>query len=311
MRIVILAPNPAIDLEWEVDAVRWDEKNLIKNERRWAGGKGVNVARWLRFLGGTPRLVVPLGGASGTELRQQMRCESLACRIIRLREANRVDAIITTPEGRQLRFNPAGPAVSAAEWSAIRAAIDAELNRAGLLILSGSLPRGAAPDTYARFIDQAQQHSVRTVLDCDGAVFAEAVKAKPFLVKPNEHELALWCGRRLKTESAAQEAARKLSVATGGWVLVTRGGRTAWLINAQESVCFSAQPPPAQIRNSVGAGDAVVAGAALQIVRGAPAEEWLRWGLAAGTAATQCRAGELPRKHFVTKSLAEIQVNKK
>ena len=71
--ILVLSLNPAIDVEWCVDRVLWEEKNLIRSERRWAGGKGVNVARWLRFLGGRPQLLVPLGGASGAELKRQIR----------------------------------------------------------------------------------------------------------------------------------------------------------------------------------------------------------------------------------------------
>ena len=60
MSSLIVALNPSIDLEWRVDQVRWEEKNTIESERRWAGGKGVNVARWLRHLGGKPRLLLPL-----------------------------------------------------------------------------------------------------------------------------------------------------------------------------------------------------------------------------------------------------------
>ena len=65
-RPVVLALNPSVDVEWQVDHVRWEEKNNVLRERRWAGGKGVNVARWLRYLGAKPELILPLGGDSDT-----------------------------------------------------------------------------------------------------------------------------------------------------------------------------------------------------------------------------------------------------
>src|SRR5512136_1634064 len=112
MSTLILALNAAIDVEWRVDVVRWEEKNNIRSERRWAGGKGVNVARWLRHLGGKPQLLLPLGGQPGVELARHLREEKLPAEIIPLCQPTRVDVIVTTAAGRQLRFNPPGP-----QWS--------------------------------------------------------------------------------------------------------------------------------------------------------------------------------------------------
>ncbi|KAF0176610.1 MAG: hypothetical protein FD161_2972, partial [Limisphaerales bacterium] len=68
MQILVIGLNPAVDVEWRVGSLHWDEKNTVLGERRWAGGKSVNVARWLRHLGARVRLLVPLGGATGAEL---------------------------------------------------------------------------------------------------------------------------------------------------------------------------------------------------------------------------------------------------
>ena len=142
MSALVLALNPCIDAEWRVKDVLWEEKNTVLSERRWAGGKGVNVARWLNHLGGKPLLLVPLGGRTGAELTSQLREEKLPGRIIRLREASRVNVVITTDAGRQMRFNPPGPRVSKLQWKQILSETRKLLAQAGLLILSGSLPRG-------------------------------------------------------------------------------------------------------------------------------------------------------------------------
>src|SRR6185295_20131248 len=119
MHSLVLALNPSIDVEWRLDHVRWEEKNEVQSQRRWAGGKGVNVARWLKHLGGKPQLLLPLGGQTGEELAGCLREEKLPAKIIRLCEPTRVNVIVTTDAGRQMRFNPLGPKLSHREWNEV------------------------------------------------------------------------------------------------------------------------------------------------------------------------------------------------
>ncbi len=290
--VLVLALNPSIDAEWRVDDVLWEEKNNVASENRWAGGKGINVARWLNHLGCKTRLILPLGGLTGKELASYLQKEKLPAQIIPLRQATRVNVIVTTRRGRQMRFNPLGPELSVREMNAVLRRVKQELSRNSLLILTGSLPRGVAVSTYQKLIQLAHQRGVKTLLDCDGAPFTAAVKARPFLMKPNEHELALWWGKSLQTESEILQAARKLSTATKGWVLVSRGGKCSWLVNVSEGVEIHSTPPRVKPRNTVGAGDALLAAVANQITFGKPPADWLRCGLETGTAATQLQAGK-------------------
>jgi 1-phosphofructokinase len=311
MPSLILALNPSIDAEWRVEDVQWQEKNVVLAERRWAGGKGVNVARWLQHLGEHPRLLIPLGGATGNELARQLRAERLKVRIIALRQATRVNVIVTTARGRQLRFNPLGPKLAPDEWRKIFDAIRRDLSSSSCLILSGSLPRAASVQTYTRLVRIGRQAGCKSVLDCDGASFTAAVRAKPFLVKPNDHELAQWRGRVLASDEAVFQAACELSSSTEGWVLVSRGERGAVLVNAPERIAFTTRPPRSEAVNTVGAGDAMLAAAARQIEQNASPQEWLRWGVATGTAATQCLAGELPKLGLIRSLAGKIKVKRR
>jgi len=294
MSTLVLALNPSIDAEWRVEDVLWEEKNNVRSERRWAGGKGINVVRWLKHLGGKPQLLLPLGGESGAELAGYLRREKISTRLVSLQEATRVNVIVSTDAGRQMRFNPLGPKVSGAEWRSFSRAFAAELKRTSLLVLSGSLPRGLSINVYSRLIRLAHRCGVRTLLDCDGPSFAAAVSARPFLVKPNEHELALWWRKPLRSEADIVKAARALSEATLGWVLVSRGGQRSLLVNVAEHFQLFAAPQKVQPRNTVGAGDSLLAAVARQIQLGRTPAEWLRQGLIIGTQATQLPAGELP-----------------
>lgn len=292
--VLVLALNPSIDAEWRVTDVLWEEKNNVQSERRWAGGKGINVARWLKHLGGKSELLLPLGGQSGDELAGYLRRGKISAQIAPLREATRVNVIVTTSSGRQMRFNPLGPKLSAVEWRVVLASVKQHLRHTKLLVLSGSLPRGIPVNAYAQLIRVAHRFGVKTLLDCDGAPFNAAVSARPFLVKPNEHELGLWRGKSLRSEAEIIQAACALSAATRGWVLVSRGGQRSLLVNVAEKFQLFAAPRKVKPRNTVGAGDALLAAVARQIQRGTSPEEWLRQGLAVGTQATQLAAGELP-----------------
>ena len=131
------------------------------------------------------------------------------------------------------------------------------------------------------------------MLDCDGPVLAAAIKAHPFLVKPNEHELAQWWGKPLRTEADILPAARALSGAMAGWVLVSRGARRSLLLNAAAGYQTFAAPRRVKPRNTVGAGDALLAGGAREIQLSSAPKEWLRRGLELGTHATQMLAGQV------------------
>ncbi len=220
MGALVLALNPSIDAEWRVKQVQWEEKNVIRAERRWAGGKGVNVARWLRFLQGDPELLLPLGGMTGTELARCLRGERLAATVVPLRQASRVNVIVTTDDGGQLRFNPTGPELSRAEWLTVLRKTQRLLAGASCVVISGSLPRGVGAGAYAEIVNHAHRIGVKAILDCDGEAFRAAVRVRPFLVKPNEHELAQWYRRPLRTEASVARAAKALSMETRGWVMV-------------------------------------------------------------------------------------------
>ena len=309
MRPLVLALNPSVDVEWRVGGVHWEEKNEVLAERRWPGGKGVNVSRWLKLLGAKPQLLLPLGGRNGEEMAGGLCSERIASRIIPLREATRANLIVTAPTQGQLRFNPAGPRLSGVEWRSVLRACAEELKRASILVLSGSLPRGLSVAAYATLIRIAHRAGVKTLLDCDGAPFAAAVRSGPFLVKPNQHELGQWAGVKLLNRTAVIAAAGRLSQATDGWVLVSLGAKGAMLVHEEQRRKFFAQPPRVTVRNTVGAGDALLAAVAREIATGSTPEEWLRQGVAAGTALTEGEAGVLPSLSRLQRLAARTKVS--
>ena len=306
MRLCVVALNPAIDAEWRVDDLLWEEKNVVHTARRWAGGKGINVARWLQLLGAEVELLIPLGGDTGREMEAQLCAWTIPCRIIPLREPSRINVVVTTAAGRQMRLNQPGPHLNQREWAEVFRQAEQALQSGSALVLSGSLPRHAPNNVYARLTRLARKFGAKVFLDCDGPALTAAARARPFLVKPNVHELSLWAGKKLRSENSIIAAASALSNQTDGWVLVSRGADGALLVNIREQFLAGTRTRAGRVLNTVGAGDALLAATVHQAARDTQPITWLQAGVIVGTAATAQVAGELPKRSVVQRALKVI-----
>lgn len=283
-------------MEWRVPAVLPEEKNELRSEARWPGGKGINVARWLAWHGHRSRPFLPLGGATGRALASGLRTEGLRATVFPIRGETRANVVITPDRGPQLRFNPTWPTLKSREAARLGAAACELATKAKIVVISGTMAFGAAASLYARMVSAARRAEARVYLDCDREPFALAAREGPFLVKPNAFELSQWSGRKLRGEVDLVNAARKLSAVTGGWVLVSRGPEGALMVHALRTDVLKARVSKVVARNSVGAGDALLAGVIASAESGKDPEEWLADGVATGTSATQVPPGELPSR---------------
>lgn len=307
-KVRVVALNPSVDVEWRTGLLRSEEKNELLSETRWPGGKGVNVTRWLAWSGVAARLFLPLGGTTGRELSKGLKAEKLRFDSFSLVADNRVNYLVTPASGPQYRFNATWPRLSVGESRALRNAADLAVTGAEWAIFSGTLPFGAPKATYAWLVREAVKRGQNVVLDCDGEAFALAARERPTLVKPNEFELAQWAGVELNLNAEIAAAARRLAETTRGWVLVTRGGNGALLVHATERLAWTAMPPQLTLRNTVGAGDATVAGAIAGILAGDAPELWLRRAIGTGSAATQIPPGKLPSPRAAAKIMASVVI---
>jgi 1-phosphofructokinase len=306
-RFCVVSLNPAIDAEWRVDDLRWEEKNLIVSQRRWPGGKGANVARWLNFLGSNCELLVPLGGDAGKEMQEQLRADGIRTRVVPVRSETRVNVVITGAAGKQMRFNQPGARLSKANWNEVLDHVRTAAEQGTHIILSGSLAPDLPANSYAKILAKLHDNGVRVFLDCDGDTLKLAAREQPFLVKPNRHELEQWFGRKLPTLASVRSAALAMSRVTHGWILVSLGKDGAMLVNCAEDFVAHARANPLRILNTLGAGDATLAAAAHAAVSGVEPREWLRDAVAAGTAATQCEAGRVPSRALFRKLTPKIR----
>ncbi|HWU62888.1 MAG TPA: hexose kinase [Ensifer sp.] len=291
MTILAVALNPSVDVSSDAARVLPTRKVRTHNQRRHAGGGGVNVARVVAMLGGRPQLLMMIGGETGALMMDALAGTSIDVTTVKTAEPTRLAFMVYEEEtGLEYRFVPDGPAVTSEE---IEAAMDVvRAFKGDYLVLSGSLPREAPDYTYARMAAVAASAGVKVVLDTSGKALLTTLKqAKLFLVKPSLSELETIAGKKLDERGIAVTAKQIVDEGWAEYVTVTLGRSGALLVGRDISLRLPAIHVP--VRSAVGAGDSFLAGLVWKLEEGAPIEEAFRFGLAAGAAAAITSGTEL------------------
>ena len=297
MRLVAVAPNPAIDRLYELDRLTRDAVNRPRAETRLAGGKGFNVARAASSLGAEVTVVALLAGHAGRWMAETLAAEGIAGRFAWAPgETRTCIAIHDAHDGTLTELNEAGPNVSFDAWTGLIGALRDELasGDVGLVTISGSLPPGAPADGLAQLAAVAAELAVPVGLDAGGPAMHLGLATRPWLVKLNAAEAAATLDRGEATdEASAREAVRQIASRTGGTVIVTRGLDGA-VVRAPDGTAFRVGVAGGRGPFPVGSGDAFLAGVAVATLRGGSLVEAVRLGAAAaGANARLAGAGRL------------------
>ena len=196
---------------------------------------------------------------------------------------------LDTCTGKITEINESGTFIPADVLRTMEEKIVAAAADSDYIVMTGSLPKGADKSFYRRAIERT--NGARCVLDCDGERLSEGIKAKPFLIKPNQYELGLLCGRELNGRKDILNCAREIVRAGVTWVAVSMGGDGAMLVGESEAWFAPALDVP--VRSTVGAGDSMVAGLVHGFALGEGASSTLKWGAACGNASVMTEGTRL------------------
>ncbi|MGK9171788.1 6-phosphofructokinase II [Yokenella regensburgei] len=250
------------------------------------GGGGINVARAIAHLGGKATAIFPAGGATGEHLQSLLADENVPTHCIATRDWTRQNLHVhVEASGEQYRFVMPGAALSDDEFRQLEAHILA-IEKGALLVISGSLPPGVEVGKLTQLITAAQDAGIRCVVDSSGDALTAALEIGGIeLVKPNQKELSALVGRELTQPDDVRQAAQEI-VRSGKAmrVVVSLGPQGALGVDADH--CVQVVPPPMKSQSTVGAGDSMVGAMTLKLAQGASLQEMVRYGVAAGSAAT-------------------------
>ena len=301
--------NPALDKTVEIPGMALDTVNRITEMRTDPGGKGINVSKVIAKLGGESCAVGILGGESGRTLEKLLEGEPFATRFRFVEGQTRTNIKIIDREGHtNTDINEPGLTVTAAELDALLRELLAEILPGDIVVLAGSLPKGAPQDTYRSWTAACKKTGARVFLDADGALLAEGIKAAPHLIKPNDGELSRLAGQKLETLEELTAEGRKLLERGIERVVISLGGRGALYLRKGSTIYAEGLRVP--VGSTVGAGDSVVAALAYAEAQGLSEEEAVRLSTAAGAANVMCSGTQAAEREAVEALLPKVRFSR-
>ena len=276
--------NPALDRAIWINKIRYDDPNRIKKEKKYAGGKGIDVSRVLTHLGVHNRALGFLGGYTGMEIEGILLEEGVYCDFTSISNETRTNIVLNVKESnQQLLLSAPGAAVKPVELTSFFKTLE-NLQSVEFVAFSGSLPPGLSPVIYERALEIVKSKGGRTFLDTDGENLKIGIAGKPHMIKPNIHELSRLVGRKLSALGEIVRAAVEVQQSGIEIVLVSIGARGIILVSEKEK--YHAVPPQVKVVNTIGAGDSAVAGFIYGLTHRFSLKDCLTYAVAAGTATT-------------------------
>ena len=273
--------NPALDYVVRMDALALGQVNRTASEDVQLGGKGINVSWVLRELGQENVALGFVAGFTGKAIEDGLAAKGVATDFIHL-PAGLTRINVKLKAGEETENNGKGPDISAEALEELLCKLDA-LGEGDVLVLAGSIPASMPSDVYESILARLEGKKVLCAVDATRDLLVNVLKYKPFLIKPNNHELGEIFGRVLTTDEEIRECAEKLQQQGARNVLVSMAGDGAMLLD-ENGGCHRLAAYKGKVKNSVGAGDSMVAGFLAGYLDTGDYAHALRVGSAAGSA---------------------------
>ena len=301
--------NPAIDKTAEIANFTAGTVNRAAKLREDAGGKGINVSKCLKALGTRSVAAMILAGDAGKHLAELVTAEGLDVLPVMAEGQTRTNLKIVDPrQGENTDINEPGPRVTEKPLQQLLEALCGRICPGDIVVLAGSLPRGAAADTYQRWAQKLGDLGARVFLDADGACMAAGIQGKPWLVKPNETELARVLNRPMETDAQLLAGGKELLAMGIRNVVISLGSAGALFV--WEDGIYRAKSLRVPVQSTVGAGDSVVAAMAYGLERDLPKEEQIRLAMAMGAASVMQSGTQAPDRETVMSLAKSVEFYK-
>ena len=249
--------NPSLDYIVDVENFRLGMTNRTCSEQMMAGGKGINVSIVLKNLDIRSTALGFIAGFTGEEIRRQVAELGIFAEFIAIPEGlSRINLKLRSIDGTEI--NGMGPTIGQPQLDALYEKLDT-LTEKDTLVLAGSIPASMPSSIYSDILARLQDKGVTFVVDATKELLTNVLCYKPFLIKPNNHELGELFGVTLSTRESVVPYARRLQEQGARNVLVSMAGQGAVLVAEDGSVHMTPAPKGTLI-NAVGAGDSMVAG---------------------------------------------------
>lgn len=279
--IYTLTLNPALDYTLYTENLVLDNVNRSRKEEFSFGGKGINVSIILKRLNVASTALGFIAGFTGKELERLLQDEKIITDFVRLKTGiTRIN--IKLKDNNETEINALGPNVDDEEFDMLLKKIDG-IKANDMLCISGSVPKSFSSDIYENIIERISEKNIKLIVDAEGDLLLKTLKYRPFLIKPNHHELGAIFSREMNSIDEIVKYAAELRKMGAENVLVSRAGEGAVLLDADNKQ-YIVSAPEGTVISSVGAGDSMVAGFIAAIENGLEMKKALRLSIACGSA---------------------------
>lgn len=295
--------NPSIDFIVRLDHLELGSVNRMTSDDKFAGGKGINVSRILQRLDVDNTATGFIGGFTGRFVEDGLTAEGIKTNFVQVSEDTRINVKIKA--GEETEINGAGPKISDEKLEELKAIL-AGLSSEDTVVFAGSAPSSLGNQVYNTLLPIAKKAGAEVVCDFEGQTLLDSLNYQPLLVKPNNHELADIFGVELNGLEDIEKYAREILAKGAKNVIISMAGDGALLVTPEAA--YFAKPIKGTVKNSVGAGDSMVAGFTGEYVKSGDPIEALKWGVACGTATTF--SDDLATAEFTKETYQKVEVEK-
>lgn len=273
--------NPALDYIVRVQDFKIGKVNRTSYEEVYAGGKGINVSIVLKNLDVENVALGYIAGFTGDEIEHKVKAFGCNTDFIKLNTGmSRINVKLKSNEESEI--NGQGPNISDRDLEELYKKLDL-LKEGDILVLAGSIPTTLPKNIYEIIMERLSNKGIRFIVDATGELLLNVLKYKPFLIKPNHHELAELFNTTIENEEDIVIYAKKLREMGAENVLVSRAGDGAIFVTENDEIIKS-NVPKGKLINSVGAGDSMVGGFIAGYLKNKNLEEAFKMGVATGSA---------------------------
>ena len=247
--------NPAIDYIVNVSDFRTGEVNRVNSDIKYPGGKGINVSRVLNNFGVDTKALGFIGGFTGEFIKNYIENEGVQTDFINVEEDTRIN--VKLKSNKETEINGYGPTITEENLNSLFDKIK-KLSSDDILVLAGNVQKSVPRDVYSQIQNICAKNNVKVIVDTTGKSLMNTLKNKPFLIKPNNHELSEVLNVNIDNIDDTIHYAKHLVDMGAQNVIISMAGDGALLI-CDEGV-YKAITPKGQVKNSVGAGDSLIGG---------------------------------------------------
>lgn len=299
--IYTLTLNPSIDYIVQTDTLTLGEVNRAKHSMKFPGGKGINVSRILSRLNIDNTALGFLGGFTGEFVTNWLKNEGIQTTFTSIQDDTRINVKLRAEE--ETEINGASPVITALEKQALEANFEA-LTENDTVVLAGSIPASLGSDYYQHLIKKIKAQGAQFVIDTTGQALEEALEAKPLVVKPNHHELAELYHTKFDTIEDIFPYGRDLLKKGAQHVLISMAGDGALFFTGDH--IYQAKALKGILKNSVGAGDSMIAGFVGAFTQTQDPLEAFKMGVACGSATAF--SDDLATKDFIQEYYEQVVI---